>query len=52
MYNGASHGQLNTKSEVYTNKPDSSSSFSNKSNNFDQSAISSELIDKCNVFEI
>ena len=47
VYNGASHGQLNTKSEVYTNKPDSSSSFSNKSNNFDQSAISFELIDKC-----
>ena len=47
MYNGASHGQLNAKSEVYTNKPDSCTSFSNNSNNFDQSAISFELIDNC-----
>jgi len=32
---------------VYTKQPDSCTSFSNKSNNFDQSAISFELIDKC-----
>jgi len=47
IYNGASHGQLNAKSEVYTNKPDSCTSFSNNSNNFGQSAISFELINKC-----
>jgi len=47
VYNGASHGQLNAKSEVYTNKPDSCTSFSNNSNNFDLSAISFQLIDKC-----
>jgi len=41
------NGQLNAKSEVYTNKSDNCTSFSNNSNNFDQSAISFELIDKC-----
>jgi len=43
VYNGASHGQLNAKSEVF----DSYTSSTNNYNNFDQSAISFELIDKC-----
>ena len=32
---------------MYANKPDSCTSSSKKSNNFDQSNISFELIDKC-----